>query len=262
MGYALCLDRIIRLPEDGPLCFRPLRPGMDGVFTMMTKDQLLPPPAPGHGSGPERGLEKTAALLQTGQGLPGLSESLALGRTRPRGHGTGRPRHGIGPCRRAWDAAGPWPCPSRTSPARAARRATAAAATGTTAGISRTGQGCRRTSGQTGLAGQAGRAIGERAGKSAGDNRRRHGGKRTRGDGHGGYDPPHACRRGRHGEAASHGMKGQARKPDYSETRPRRMAILVSSLMEPARSLVSTLYLWVSTVLGLMLRASPIWRTL
>ena len=57
-------------------------------------------------------------------------------------------------------------------------------------------------------------------------------------------------------------MKGQARKPDYSETRPRRMAILVSSLMEPARSLVSTLYLWVSTVLGLMLRASPIWRTL
>ena len=72
MGYALCLDRIIRLPEDGPLCFRP--------------------PAPGHGSGPERGLEKQQLFLQTGQGLPGLSESLALGEDPPQ-----RSRHRTAP---------------------------------------------------------------------------------------------------------------------------------------------------------------------
>lgn len=29
MGYALCLDRIIRLPESGPLCFRPLEPRLE-----------------------------------------------------------------------------------------------------------------------------------------------------------------------------------------------------------------------------------------
>ena len=44
------------------------------------RSALLPPPASGHGSGPERGLEKAAALLQTGQGLSGVPEGLALGR--------------------------------------------------------------------------------------------------------------------------------------------------------------------------------------
>lgn len=75
--------------------------------------------------------------------------------------------------------------------------------------------------------------------------------------------PCKPCRTERpEGDHTGKALEGQARKPGYSETRPRRMAILVSSLMELARNLVSTLYLWVSTVLGLMLRASPIWRTL
>lgn len=29
MGYALCLDKIIKTPDDGMLCFRPLKPSMD-----------------------------------------------------------------------------------------------------------------------------------------------------------------------------------------------------------------------------------------
>lgn len=46
MGYALCLDRIIRLPEDGPLCFRPLRPGMEvGLNVAWKKQQLFSKPA-------------------------------------------------------------------------------------------------------------------------------------------------------------------------------------------------------------------------
>lgn len=46
MGYALCLDRIIRLPEDGPLCFRPLRPAMEvGLNVAWKKQQLFSKPA-------------------------------------------------------------------------------------------------------------------------------------------------------------------------------------------------------------------------
>lgn len=87
MGYALCLDRIIRLPEDGPLCFRPLHPAMEVGLNVAWK--------------------KTAALLQTGQGLSGLSEGLALGRARRERSISGRdatrrPRHGIGLLAQAW----------------------------------------------------------------------------------------------------------------------------------------------------------------
>lgn len=46
MGYALCLDRIIRLPEDGPLCFRPLHPAMEvGLNVAWKKQQLFSKPA-------------------------------------------------------------------------------------------------------------------------------------------------------------------------------------------------------------------------
>ena len=46
MGYALCLDRIIRLPENGPLCFRPLRPAMEvGLNVAWKKQQLFSKPA-------------------------------------------------------------------------------------------------------------------------------------------------------------------------------------------------------------------------
>lgn len=46
LGLALCLDRIIRIREDGPLCFRPLEPVMEvGLSVAWKKDRTFSKPA-------------------------------------------------------------------------------------------------------------------------------------------------------------------------------------------------------------------------
>lgn len=42
MGYALCLDKIIRTSEEGPLCFRPLEPRLEvGLDIVWKKHQVF-----------------------------------------------------------------------------------------------------------------------------------------------------------------------------------------------------------------------------
>lgn len=42
MGYALCLDKIVRTPDEGPLCFRPLKPKIEvGLSVAWKKYQVF-----------------------------------------------------------------------------------------------------------------------------------------------------------------------------------------------------------------------------
>lgn len=38
MGYALCLDKIVRTPDEGPLCFRPLKPKIEVGLSVAWKN--------------------------------------------------------------------------------------------------------------------------------------------------------------------------------------------------------------------------------
>ena len=46
IGYALCLDKIIRTSEDSPLCFRPLSPKWEaGMYVLWKKYPIFAPAA-------------------------------------------------------------------------------------------------------------------------------------------------------------------------------------------------------------------------
>ena len=250
MGYALCLDRIIRLPEDGPLCFRPLHPAMEVGLNVAWK--------------------KTAALLQTGQGLSGLSEGLALGRARRERSISGRdatrrPRHGIGlpaqawahrrPClfipsaRKTGTAPGPLPLwrrmadhPHPVQDGDATGGPRAARGELICADLKGDGRKNGPPAGTTGLtAAQGGLRKASPARKDTLPRRHRRKDSRQEAYGNALKDSPECGLQGDQAQADGH----------------------LGQLVDGAGAQFGQhAVLWVSTVLGLMLRASPIWRTL